>query len=105
MDLSEYQGSNRSEKLNNLRFTFGAITKFPEWAYEKEWRYVVHKYPSDEPFFQITPKPTAIYLGAKFDENYRKDILDIAENRGIKVYEMKMKIDKFILEQHEIFSN
>lgn len=81
---------------NNLMVTYAAITKSTEWCYEKEWRHVFPLGPSNDPQLSV-PKPKAIYLGAKVSNGDKENIIKLATERGIKVYQMAMKASEFKL--------
>ena len=67
-----------------------ALHKSAAWAYENEWRlvdYTLHVY-TDKAASAIPYKPTAIYYGARMDVG-KKDLLHgIAQEKGIREYEM-----------------
>ena len=92
------------KNYNNMVFCYAAINKSKEWEYEKEWRYVFPIGPITAEKVPIRfPKPKGIYLGAKVDEEYREEVLKIAEERNIKVYAMHRKPSEFGLEANVIY--
>jgi len=74
-----------------------AIRKSPDWSYEKEWRLVFFDdaHPSGLAF--PMPTPTAIYLGAKMPSKVRRDILEIAANKGIACSDVALSDASFEL--------
>ena len=79
---------------------YTALNKYKGWEYEKEWRYVLYcNNELEYPYINV-PKPKAIYLGAKSDNN--DDIIEVAKNRNIEVYQMSMKSSEYALEAKPI---
>ncbi|NOQ34155.1 MAG: DUF2971 domain-containing protein [Methanosarcinales archaeon] len=96
-DATEYlQPVFEGGEHNNLMVTYAAITKSTEWRYEKEWRYVLQLGPSNDPPLSV-PKPKAIYLGAKVSEGDKENIIELANEMDIKVYQMAMETSEFKL--------
>jgi hypothetical protein len=91
----------RKLSFNNLIGTYAAIVKSTEWSYEKEWRIVL---PIGEgkgfnrPFFQ----PEAVYLGTRMSRENKETIINIAKQKQISVYQMKMKSNEFKLVAEKI---
>lgn len=95
------QLNNEKTKFNNMFYVYAALNKFKGWEYEKEWRYVItYKKELKSRFIEV-PQPSAIYLGAKSDEN-KDSILKIAEDKNIDVYQMQMESKEFALEPKKI---
>lgn len=87
-------------------FRHAAITKYQDWSYENEWRYVdVSVMPGSSPssYLNVT-KPKSVYLGAKTDEEDDdiKEVQKIAEDRGFAVYKMEMMDSEFVLKPKRI---
>jgi Protein of unknown function (DUF2971) len=79
-----------------------SIVKSDSWKYEKEWRIVIL---SDQGFsdeegntFVKSPKPAAIYLGANVSLSDRNRYLDLAIQKGINAYSVRINPRKFRLE-------
>lgn len=85
-----------SSRLNSLFGGYASIVKAKEWNYEKEWRLVFSK-EDREGFNQELFTPESIYLGTKISEEDKKEILKIAEEKQIKVFQMKRANDQFKL--------
>lgn len=93
----EIEGNNKS---NNMFQVYAALNKYEGWKYEKEWRYVLYCRNKSELMYINVPNPTAIYLGAKSENN--DIILEIAKNKNIDVYQMQMKSSDYALEAKKI---
>ena len=84
---------NSIPDMNLYSKIIASISKSEDWKYEKEWRFVsftptqLGKMNNHLP----VPKPTAIYLGGKFDlnnEDEKKDFARIIETKKIPIYQM-----------------
>lgn len=78
-----------SDKKLNL------LIKYKDWRYEREWRLI-----SDEKFLPL--KPSKIYLGVKFNEEYLDYFKDIAREKNCKLYRMEMNYSEYALKAKEI---
>lgn len=78
-----------SDKKLNL------LIKYKDWRYEREWRLI-----SDEKFLPL--KPSKIYLGVKFNEEYLDYFKDIACEKNCKLYRMEMNYSEYALKAKEI---
>lgn len=103
-DATEYfqSGFEEGNTYNNFMITYAAITKSTVWDYEKEWRYVLPLGPSNDSKFLSVPKPKAIYLGAKVSKENKENIIKLATERGMEVYQMAMNPSKFNLIIHKL---
>ena len=70
-----------------------ALSKSSEWSYEKEWRIIYTK--NDSAFqnsknacFELSP--SAIYLGRRISYINERILIDIAREKGIQIYKMKL---------------
>jgi len=100
-----YDKSNIQKTLNfnNMILFRTAINKSKEWKYEKEWRYLLkNETPLEQKYF-FAPKPKAVYLGAKIEEDNRDKILGIAQNRNFEVFQMEKESTKFALKPNKIW--
>jgi len=72
---------------NNLYFgILAAISKSPEWAYEKEWRIVVPFGILDREQPLPVSRPRAVYLGARSSRAKRRIIWKACAKRGIDLF-------------------
>ena len=76
----------------------GALIKANDWIYEKEWR-ILHKNLNigGDGFLIKFPRVKSIYLGCNVNKNDKATITELANEKGIDLYQMKMKKDKFEL--------
>lgn len=73
------------------------LSKSEVWSYEKEWRIICDNKDSKEGYLINFPKIKSIYLGCKINENDKKDIIKLANRKGIDLYQMRMEKNKFKL--------
>ena len=71
------------------------LIKYKDWRYEREWRLI-----SDEKFLPL--KPSKIYLGVKFNDEYLDYFKDIAREKNWKLYKMEMNYSEYALKSKEI---
>ena len=71
------------------------LIKYKDWRYEREWRLI-----SDEKFLPL--KPSKIYLGVKFNDEYLDYFKDIAREKNWKLYKMEMNYSEYALKAKEI---
>ena len=75
---------------------FTTLTKRSEYFWENEWRWfeIEVKNPNEKSIYtedgmiKIVGKPKAIYLGKKMSKENKKEIISIAKEKNIKIYEM-----------------
>jgi len=89
--------SMRSRDFNNLYGAMAATHKSPDWAYEKEWRLVLPMGESFQDQNYPMPTPSALFLGARIQEEDKATLVDIARQKGIPVYEMALSPTEFKL--------
>lgn len=82
-------------------------TKAYDWNYEEEYRLFnlfFPKKPSDEDRIKKIPNDffAEIILGISIPENHKKEILEIASNKKIKVYQAKKVLQKFEITREQI---
>lgn len=84
--------SNYSDTWTNENALF---TKSIEWNHEQEWRIV-----ADMEIEEYLPFPyvTAIYLGARISEEYKKDLTNFAKKHLIDIYQLVPNLNKFELD-------
>ncbi|WP_081618881.1 DUF2971 domain-containing protein [Thioalkalivibrio sp. ARh3] len=97
--------SMRSRDFNNLYGAMAAIHKSPDWAYEKEWRFVLPMGESFQDQNYPMPKPSALYLGSRIQKEDKATLLDIARQKGISVYEVALSPTEFKLEPRRYDDN
>lgn len=90
-----------------LHYVKTNTAKSQDWAYEKEWRYILTCRPNTEKIITKTLKPKAIYLGSKMSKENKGILLQLVKDRDIKVYEMFMDESglDFKLDYREIPNN
>ncbi len=82
----------------NILLSF--ITKSSSWSYENEWRLILSNniceiYENKIPFFPIK----AIYNGCRMAKDNKEFIYQMAQRKGIEVYDMTMHDYQFRLEE------
>jgi hypothetical protein len=101
-DITKYLLSIDEQVFTNTITVLAAITKSLEWEYEKEWRLLIPFNISKTEKEWDSPKPTAIYMGSKIEENNQIILTDIAKQRNIPLFKAGIKQDKFELVFNEI---
>lgn len=74
---------------------FNALIKYSDWESEKEWRLILN-----EEFVEL--KPSKIYLGVKFRDEYLDYFKDIAAEKNCRLYKMHMDYSRYKLKESEI---
>lgn len=91
IDLTQYYIDNVINKKNidKQRLIESVLYKSKDWAYEKEWRIVVNQAEYVENQIN-TPKPKAIYIGAKVNFDNKNLLIDISKKLAIPIFEMQI---------------
>lgn len=83
---------------DRLIFIKAYLNKSLDWSYEKEWR-IIQKNEELEKVIELHKcnrtklSPKALYLGCKIDEYCKNELCDIANSKGIPVYQMELQHD------------
>lgn len=109
-----YNNENEYPKIDPLSKENGMIKGFKEthtkafdWKYEDEYRFFNLYYPNeptdDDRKVRITNNLFAeIILGIMMPENHKKEIIKLAKEKGIKIYQAKKVPFKFEITREEI---
>lgn len=89
----------KSFRLDATAFLHMNSFKKTDWRYEREWRLIAYNM---NPFFLNQSihynigrfVPSAIYLGERISEYNRINLIAIAKQKGIRIYQMKSKMFK-----------
>ena len=71
-------------------FTKAALYKSKDWAYENEWRIICSTADAameKRDRYPIPKRPIAIYFGCQIPEVYRKILIHMADEKGIRKYQ------------------
>ncbi|MBB6068183.1 DUF2971 domain-containing protein [Methanococcus maripaludis] len=79
----------KNDDLNPLIEIYLAMFKEISWKYEQEWR-LIFPMGKSESFSRRGPTISAIYLGAKIDEENKQKLIEIARAKDIDVYQMEI---------------
>lgn len=82
--------------MNNLAPQRALLNKSSEWAYEKEWRVVISGILKADMAWKFL-YPSAIYLGAKISIEHEKQLVQIADAKGISVLKMGLSMRRYEL--------
>lgn len=97
-DASKYfEQASTGESFNNLFNIIAAMHKAPEWAYEKEWRFI-HSF--EGKLLNANhdmPKPCAVYLGSRISNENKEKIKSIASEKNVPVRQMRLSEREFKL--------
>jgi hypothetical protein len=87
--------------FNNLFPTVAALYKSPEWAYEKEWRFL---FPGGvmRPGNYDMPRPSRVFLGAKMSDSDKTNVLGICRGKDIECHQMGLAARTFKFEHQRI---
>lgn len=95
-DASEFfMEQSRAGDFNNLFGILSAIHKAKDWSYEHEWRLILPMSPSDPPMNYSVPVPRAVYLGSKISKKDEEKVVEVAREKGIDVYRMRLAHNRF----------
>ena len=102
-DITQFYIDNviSKNKLDINSLIKSVLYKSKEWAYEKEWRFVITNSECPDNIIS-TPKPKAIYLGSKIDKSYKKQFIAICEKNDIPVFHMQLNNNYFKIEAKAI---
>ncbi|WP_161515441.1 DUF2971 domain-containing protein [Priestia megaterium] len=96
--LKMYQ--NDSSTIDTKMIRNAVVRKAKAWSYEEEWRILRLFEPQDTGYEIGTFKPKSIYLGAKISEKNKATLIELAKEKKVNVYQMKLKSNEFKLEVH-----
>lgn len=88
------------EEYTTMNMIASSLIKSKDWEYEKEWRVTIFKQKEEFPQKLKTPKPKAIYLGARFSsnkQNLKEQLINIANSHSIPIYQMTKDTNDFKL--------
>jgi len=93
---------NKNNDRNNLYLSQTALIKSKEWEYEKEWRLVFSNgvFETEKSYPIGTAK--AVYLGAKIKSEKQDLLVNICNEKNIKLYKMKTSHNTFNLVKSNI---
>ena len=103
-DASEFINSYKATStISPVLAVVAAIHKGLDWRYEKEWRIVVPcSSHLEEPSNYKVPKPTALYLGSMISTTDKEKLCNIANSKGIPIFQMKLADNKFYMKKEKI---
>ncbi|MBG0768305.1 DUF2971 domain-containing protein [Methanococcus maripaludis] len=87
-DIVPYAFEKNQNRLVHIHI---AMFKEISWKYEKEWRLIYTEALQQGRGNKKGPVITAIYLGAKIDENDKQILMNIANEYDISVYQMEIE--------------
>lgn len=102
-DITQFYIDNviNKNKLNKNDLIKSVLYKPKVWAYEKEWRFVITTAEYSGDFIDI-PKPKAIYLGSKMDDNDKGQFIEICTKKSISLFQMKLDTKYFKMMPHKL---
>ncbi len=83
------------ENLKNYIYIF--ITKYKEWSFQKEWRAIGEA--EDKLYVK---KIKSIYLGKKINDTNKNNVIKIAKEKGINVYQQVDDMDSLSIKYEKI---
>lgn len=94
MFLEALTGRERSD-FKPMIPLLGMLHKFDGWSYEKEWRLVDQRSAPEEDYARSAPRPTRVFLGARFDAGAGAELLSICKAKSISVSQMRLADSAF----------
>ncbi|MEL4385480.1 DUF2971 domain-containing protein [Shewanella xiamenensis] len=88
---------------SNMMGIVSSMHKAKDWEYEHEWRLILMNGFSEPAGNKPSPSVKAIYLGAKMLPRNKTRLINIAIEKKIPVYEMKLSDYEFKMEPKPIF--
>lgn len=82
-----------------LLLTF--LTKYKDWSYEKEWRFI--KIRGKSSFVKMPAAPSCVYIGTKIEPENQKLISELCRIHKIPCHKMFMRADKFYVQPSNCF--
>ena len=83
----KYQNKLPKISITNSKSYEAIFTKAKQWSYEYEWR-IAKNYSNANKILTINmPKPKAIYLGCRIEENLKNYLVDFCSTNGIEIYQ------------------
>lgn len=96
--------ANKDSVTANAEIYNATLHKSDVWKYEKEWRLVAKPTqlsvilgPRGKYALNLANYMTSVYLGAKVSEAYKQQICEHFKGTKIKIYQMQMQTDSYIL--------
>lgn len=80
----------RTGKYNECAYVIPALSKALNWKYESEWRLLLPYGTKLPPGTIPSPIPTAIFFGARISKYDRNNLIQIAEDKKLSYYDMKL---------------
>lgn len=105
-DMSKYlmAAREKGQEMNRTATIYAAMCKSLDWEYEKEWRIIDFPPNQNEGFIMPFYEAEAVYLGANMDAQHKFEIIEIAIQKKIDVYQMRLKDDEFKLIAEKVLS-
>jgi len=94
--------STARDKFNQAEILLVMLSKYSDWSYEQEWRWVRTEPRLADNGPLPVPKPTRVFLGAKIEEPSQTELTDICKAKGIEVWKMAKAKDSFKLDSERI---
>lgn len=93
-EIFKTQSLNLKPEQQWAQALIASLFKSKDWSYENEWRLILIGGIGGD--FYPMPKPSAVYLGSKIEDNELYNVLiDELKNNEIKTYKMKISNQKF----------
>lgn len=94
--------SSPRDRFNPSALLLPMLSKYCDWKYEEEWRFVLTE-PRLTPDREMpVPKPTRVFLGSKIEDQPKRELTELCNARGIEVWKMDAAQDGFKLRASHI---
>jgi hypothetical protein len=94
--------SSPRDQFNPSAVLLAMLSKYQDWKYEEEWRFVLTEPRLTADRAMSVPKPTRVFLGSKIEDPSKQELTELCEARGIEVWQMGMMPDGFKLKASHI---
>lgn len=87
-DILHKYASIMNNDINIVKILISIVSKSMEWQHEQEWRLIINEnYLYNDRY--VPMKAEAVYLGAKIEEENKREIMAIAKDKGIETFMMR----------------
>ena len=94
--------SENKPQFNHFFGILASMHKALDWGYEKEWRLILPLGSEIPPFNRPVRTPKAIYLGSRISEDNKNDLIAIAREKKVTVYQMTLEHNMFKMNKYTI---
>ncbi len=94
--------SSPRDQFNPCAVLLATLSKYRDWRYEKEWRFVLTESRLTANRAMSVPKPARVFLGSRIEDPSRRELTELCNRRGLGVWQMEMAADGFRLKATQV---